>query len=147
MDITNILQHGASAIKQSSDPAISGLGTDQLTSALGNLFEGADGHLDFGPLLAKMQAGGMGNIVTSWLGHGEKEPISLEAIPDLIGSDKVMGFASQLGLSEQSAKSAIAEALPVMVEKAGHGGSIVENIVEKAGEGLKGVKDAIGKLF
>ncbi|HWQ25816.1 MAG TPA: YidB family protein [Chlorobaculum sp.] len=147
MDITNILQLGASAIKQSGDPAISGLGTDQLTSALGNLFKGEDGHLDFGSLIAKMQAGGMGDIVTSWLGHGEKVPISPEAITNLIGADKVTAFASQLGLSDQNAKSAIADALPVMVEKAAPSGSIVENLVEKAGEGLKGVKDAIGKLF
>jgi uncharacterized protein YidB (DUF937 family) len=146
MDITNILQLGASAIKQSSDPAISGLGTDQLTSALGNLFGGAEGKLDFGPLLAKMQAGGLGNTVTSWIGNGEKAAISPGSVMEMIGADKVKGFASQLGLSEQSAESAIAAALPAMVEKAGTDGSMIGNPVEKAG-GLKGMSDIAGKLF
>jgi uncharacterized protein YidB (DUF937 family) len=146
MDITNILQLGASAIQQNGDQETKSLGTDQLTSALGNLFGSTEGKIDFGSLLAKMQAGGLGNIVTSWLGNGEKAAISPDAVTEMIGADKVTAFASQLGISGQSATSAIANALPAMIEKAGASGSMMGNLAEKSG-GLDGMKDIAGKLF
>jgi uncharacterized protein YidB (DUF937 family) len=146
MDTSTILQLGASAIQQNGDPATKHLGTDQLTSALGSLLGSAEGKLDFGALLAKMQAGGLGNVVTSWLGNGEKEAVSPDAIVEMIGSEKVVDFASQLGLPEQSAKAAIADALPAMVEKAAPDIPGIGNLVESAG-GLKGVADVAKKLF
>ena len=122
MDFTKLLQLGASVIQQNSDQATTGLGADQLASALGNLLGGAGGNPDFGQLLSKMQAGGLGNIVASWLGNGANAAVSPDALTALLGSDKIQAFASQLGLSEQSAKTAIADALPEMVDKASPAG-------------------------
>lgn len=146
MDISGILQLGATAIRQNGDQETKNLGTDQLTSALGSVFGSEGGKLDFGALLAKMQAGGLGNVVTSWLGNGEKAAVSPDAIMEMIGAEKVNAFASQLGLPEQSAKNAIAVALPAMVEKASPDLSGIGNLAENAG-GLKGVADAARKLF
>ena len=64
----------------------------------------------------------------------------------MLGSDKVKEFASQLGLSEESAKTALADALPEMIQNAHPEGSILENLIDKAG-GLKGLADIAGKLF
>ncbi len=80
MDFTKLLQLGASVIQQNSDQSTTGLGTDQLASALGNLLGGAGGNPDLGALLSKMQAGGLGNIVASWLGKGENAAVSPDAL-------------------------------------------------------------------
>jgi uncharacterized protein YidB (DUF937 family) len=146
MDFTKILQLGASVIQQNSDQATTGLGADQIKSALGDLLGGAGGNLDFGALLSKMQAGGLGNIAASWLGKGANEKVSPDAVTQLLGSDKVQAFASKLGLSEQSAKTAIADALPEMVDKASPDGSLLENIAGNIG-GMAGLSDFVGKLF
>jgi uncharacterized protein YidB (DUF937 family) len=146
MDFTKLLQLGASVIQQNSDQSTTGLGTDQLASALGNLLGGAGGNLDLGALLSKMQSGGLGNIAASWLGNCENAGISPEAVTRLLGSDKVKAFASQLGLSEQSAKTAIADALPEMVDKASPNGSLIESLVGNIG-GMAGLTDIVGKLF
>ncbi|MCX6177807.1 MAG: YidB family protein [Chlorobiales bacterium] len=146
MDIAKILQLGASLIQQNSDEATTNLGTDELKSAISNLFGGEEGKLDFGSLLSKMHAGGLGHSAASWLGTGENAAISPDTITELLGSDKIKAFASQLGLSEESAKSAIADALPEMVHKASPEGSLIENLFEKAG-GIKGLTDIASKFF
>ncbi|NTV06557.1 MAG: DUF937 domain-containing protein [Chlorobiaceae bacterium] len=146
MDFTKLLQLGASVIQQNSDQSTTGLGTDQLASALGNLFGGAGGNPDFGQLLSKMQAGGLGDIVSSWLGKGTNAAVSPDALTALLGSDKIQAFASQLGLSEQSAKTAIADALPEMVDKASPDGSLLENIAGNIG-GMAGLTDFVGKFI
>jgi uncharacterized protein YidB (DUF937 family) len=105
MDFAQLLQQGASIIQQNGDQATSGLGTDQLTSALSTLFGQTGGTADFGSLLSKMQAGGLGDTLAPWLGKGEKLPLSPDSVTALFGSDKLQAFASQLGLSEQSAKN------------------------------------------
>lgn len=146
MDITRLLQLGASVIRNNSDRSTTNIGTDELASALGSLFGGAGGKLDFGSLLTKMQAGGLGSVAASWLGNGANAQLSPDAVVNLLGVDKIKVFASQLGLSEQSAKTAIADALPEMVDKASPGGSLIENLFENAG-GLKGLTDIAGKFF
>jgi uncharacterized protein YidB (DUF937 family) len=146
MDIRKLLELGASVIQQNSDKATTGIATDKLTSALAGILGGAGGNLDLGSLLSKMQAGGLGNIASSWLGKGANAPVSPDAVTDLLGADKVKAFASQLGLSEQSAKTAIADALPEMVDKASPDGSLLEGLVGNIG-GMKGLTDIVGKLF
>ena len=146
MDINTLLQLGASVIKQNKDQETTELGTNELTSALGTLLGGAEGKLDLGSLLSKMQAGGLANIVASWLGNGENAAISPDKINELLGVEKINAFASQLGLSEQSAKTAIADALPEMVDKASPEGSIIENFIGNA-VNLKGLTDIASKFF
>ena len=64
-----------------------------------------------------------------------------------LGADKVSEFASSLGLSEESAKGALADALPNVVDKATEGGdSIVEDMLAQVG-GVDGAMGMIGKMF
>lgn len=146
MNIEELLNLGASVIRSNSDDATTSLDPDQLSSALGNLFGGTDGKLDFGTLLGKMKESGLDDIVTSWLGNGKNASISGETIKNLLGSDKVADFASMLGLSESSAEAAIADALPEMVDKASPEGSLLENIIDNAG-GLDGLLGIARKFF
>ena len=149
MDLTDLLKMGASAIQGNSDDATTGLDTDAITGALGNLLGGgADGGLDLSSIVSSMtNGGGLTDIVGSWLGNGENMPISMDSITDLLGADKISEFASSLGLSEDSAKGALADMLPNVIDKATSGeGSIVEDMLAQVG-GAEGAMGMIGKMF
>ena len=149
MELTDLLKMGASAIQGNSDDATTGLSTDAITGALGKLLGGGtDGGLDLSSLVSGLSSNGLGGIVSSWLGSGENQPISADSITDLLGADKVSEFASSLGLSEDSAKNALADALPTVVDKATEGGegSMVEDMLSKVG-GAEGAMDMLGKMF
>ncbi len=148
MDLTDLLKMGASAIQGNSDEATTGLDSDMLTSALGSLLGGgSDGGIDLSNIMSGLSENGLGGIVASWLGNGENEPISMDAITDLLGADKVSEFASSLGLSEESAKGALADALPNVIDKATEGeGSIVDDMLAQVG-GVDGAMNMLGKMF
>jgi len=147
MDFTELLKMGASAIQGNSDEATTELDTDSITSALGNLLGGSEGGLDLSNIVSKLSDNGLGSIIGSWLGSGENEPISMDAVTDLLGADKISEFASSLGLSEESAKGALADALPTVVDKATEGeGSLVEDMLAKVG-GVDGAMNMLGKMF
>jgi len=90
---------------------------------------------------------GLGEIVGSWLGNGENKSISADQITDLLGSDKISEFASQLGLSDESAKGALADALPQVVDQATSGeGTIMDEMLAQVG-GPQGAMDMLSKMF
>ncbi len=149
MDLMELLKMGASAIQGNSDDATTGLDTSSITDALGSLLGGgADGGIDLSSIVSSMtNGGGLTDIVGSWLGSGENMPISMDSITDLLGADKISEFASSLGLSEESAKGALADALPNVVDQATTGGgSIVEDMLAQVG-GAEGAMSMIGKMF
>lgn len=147
MELTELLKIGASMIQSNSDDATTGLDADDITSALSKLLGNGQGSLDLGALVGGLSQNGLGEIVGSWLGNGENKSISMDQITDLLGSDKVSEFASELGLSEESAKSALAESLPQVVDQATAGeGSIMDEMLAQVG-GPQGAMEMLGKMF
>jgi len=147
MELMDLLKMGASLIQGNSDDATTGLDTDALANALGGLIGNNEGGLDLGALVGGLSQNGLGEIVGSWLGNGENASISMDQITDLLGSDKVAEFASNLGLSEESAKAALADALPQVVDQATAGeGGIMDEMLAQVG-GPSGAMDMLGKMF
>ena len=148
MDLTDLLKMGASAIQGNSDDATTGLDTSSITDALGSLLGGgSDGGIDLSSMMSGLSENGLGSIVSSWLGSGENESISMDSITDLLGADKVSEFASSLGLSEDSAKGALADMLPNVIDQATSGeGSIIDDMLAHVG-GADGAMNMLGKMF
>jgi uncharacterized protein YidB (DUF937 family) len=148
MDLTDLLRMGASAIQNNNDDATTGLDTDALTGALGSLLGGgSDGGIDLSNIMSGLSENGLGSVVGSWLGNGENEAISPDAISDLLGSEKVSEFASSLGLSEESATGALADMLPNVIDQATSGeGSIIDTMLDQVG-GAEGAMNMISKMF
>ncbi len=147
MELTDLLQMGASLIQGNSDDATTGLDTDTLSNALGGLLGNSEGGLDLGALVGGLSQNGLGEIVGSWLGNGENVSISPDQITELLGSDKISEFASNLGLSLESAKGALADALPQVVDQATSGeGGMLDEMLANVG-GAKGAMDMLGKMF
>ena len=148
MDLTELLKMGADAIQGNSDDATTGLDSNAITDALGSLLGGGtDGGIDLSNIMSGLSENGLGSIVGSWLGTGENESISMDSITDLLGADKVSEFASSLGLSEDSAKGALSDMLPDVIDKATSGeGSIIDNMLAQVG-GTEGAMNMLGKMF
>jgi len=143
MDMNQILKLGAQAFMNSKGSGNTGSNLDlgTLTSALSGL-SGGKGGLDISSLIGGMQGGGMSDMLQSWLGDGNNQAISGNQVNNLLGSDKISAFASQLGLSEKEAIGGLQDAMPEMVDKASSGGSLLDSI-----GGISGAIGLAGKLF
>ena len=147
MELMDLLKMGASMIEGNSDDATTGLDVGDITNALSGMLGNSEGGLDLGALVGGLSQNGLGEIVGSWLGNGENASISMDQITDLLGSDKVSEFASTLGLSEESAKGALADVLPQVVDQATSGeGTVMDEMLAQVG-GSKGAMDMLGKMF
>jgi len=147
MDLMDLLKVGGSLIQGNSDDATTGLDIEDIANALNGLVGNGQGGLNLGALVGGLSQNGLGEIVGSWLGNGENKSISVDQITDLLGSDKISEFASQLGLSEESAKGALVDALPQVVDQATSGeGTIMDEMLAQVG-GPQGAMDMLGKMF
>ncbi len=144
MDFNELFRMGAELIQGNSDDATTGLDLDDIANALNGLITNSEGGLDLASLVSGLSQNGLGEIVGSWLGNGENKAIGLEQILDLLGAEKVSQFASQLGLSEESAKQALADALPQVVDRATGGeNSIVDQMLGGGSDPM----EMLGKMF
>ncbi|WP_309496202.1 YidB family protein [Sulfurovum sp.] len=147
MEISDLLKMGASLIQGNSDDATTGLNVDDIAKALDGLVGNGQGGVNLVTFVSGLSENGLGAIVGSWLGQGENKSISTDDITKLLGSDKVSEFASSLGLSEDSAQSALADVIPQVVDKATSGeGGIMDEMLAQVG-GPQGAMDMLGKMF
>ncbi len=137
MDLSSLMQMGVGMLQDKGISADS----DTMSSALNQLIGDGD-SMDIGSLVSSFTEGGLGDIVGSWLGGGDNAAVSPNALMDMLGSDKIAAFASQLGISEDSALDSLSGALPQMVDNASAEGSILDSI-----GGADGAMKMIGKMF
>lgn len=107
----------------------------QLGGALGGATGGAGGQPDImqivqslitqngglDGLLSKLKQGGLGDIVQSWLGNGQKQPVSAEQITQALGHPQIAAVAKQFGIDPQQVSGMVAEQLPGLVQKLSSG--------------------------
>ncbi len=147
MDMMDLLKMGASLIQNNSDEATTGIDTDKIVGALGSILGSGESGLDLSSLVSNLSNGNLGEVVSSWIGDGENAPIDTNQVEELLGSDKVEEFAKQLGVSVDSAKQALSDVLPNLVDKATSGeDNLVADLLDKVG-GLDGALDLASKFF
>jgi uncharacterized protein YidB (DUF937 family) len=91
-----------------------------------------------GSVLGALQSGGLGDVVSSWVGTGANKSISPDQLQKALGSERVQQFAKQAGVSGKEASSALAAMLPGLVDKLSPDGKMPD------ASGLDGM---IGKLL
>jgi uncharacterized protein YidB (DUF937 family) len=80
--------------------------------------EGAGGLLGgLGGLVDKLQKGGLGDVVNSWVGHGQNQPVSTNQLGPALGPDIIKTLAQRSGLSEEELIRQLSQALPGLVDK------------------------------
>ena len=89
----------------------------QLMQAASSLL-GNDGQLGgLQGLIEKFQQGGLGDVVSSWVGKGENLPISAEQLSGVLGNDTLQGLASQFGVNTNDLAGQLSSVLPGIVDK------------------------------
>jgi uncharacterized protein YidB (DUF937 family) len=147
MEIAALLKMGASLIQSNSDDSTTGLDVEEIAKALDTLVGDGHGGVNLVPFVSGLAQNGLGAIVGSWLGQGENRSISSEEITTLLGAQKVSSFASDLGLSQESAQAALAEVIPKVVDRATSGeGGIMDEMLSQVG-GPQGAMEMLGKMF
>ena len=92
------------------------LGTVISMLANGQQSQGA-GVGGLGDLIGRFTQGGMGDVISSWIGHGQNMPISGDQLSKVLGSDVLGKIASQLGLTQGDAAHQLAQVLPEAVDR------------------------------
>jgi uncharacterized protein YidB (DUF937 family) len=79
---------------------------------------------DLQGLIAKLEAGGLGAQVRSWLGDGRKLPVSPEQLRAALGNEQVRHLAERFGLPVDDLLKLLSEHLPGAVSAASEGGAL-----------------------
>jgi uncharacterized protein YidB (DUF937 family) len=69
-----------------------------------------------GGILSKFQGAGLGDVVGSWIGTGQNQPISPEMIHQVLGSQVMQELAAKIGLPLDQVSALVAEHLPQVVD-------------------------------
>ena len=79
---------------------------------------------DLQGLAARLQQGGLGDQVKSWLGNGANLPVRPEQLQAALGSEQLQQLAGHFGLPVDSVTKLLAEHLPTIVDQASPDGSL-----------------------
>jgi uncharacterized protein YidB (DUF937 family) len=104
-------------------------------------------------LIQKFQQNGAGDIVSSWIGKGENQPISADMLQNVLGSDVVSGIAQKAGVSPDQASGLLAQVMPHVIDHATPDGEVpaggqldASNVLSSLG-GASGLASLAGSLF
>lgn len=87
-------------------------------------------------LVSRFQEGGLGEVVSSWVGTGQNLPINAGQLQSVLGSDLVGQLAGKLGVSPEAAGGQLAELLPGVVDKLTPGGQMPQGDLMSSGMDL-----------
>jgi uncharacterized protein YidB (DUF937 family) len=68
-------------------------------------------------LVQSFHQNGLGGLVNSWISTGQNQSVSGDQLQSVLGNEQVQQFAAKLGFSPDTAKSKLAEFLPMIVDK------------------------------
>jgi uncharacterized protein YidB (DUF937 family) len=77
--------------------------------------EAQDGRSGLDGLIDRFQRGGLGDVMESWIGHGENRPVAPDRLADALGSDTVNALQQRTGLNRDDLLSQLAQALPQVI--------------------------------
>jgi uncharacterized protein YidB (DUF937 family) len=70
-----------------------------------------------GGLLGQFQKTGLGDVIGSWIGPGQNQPIAPNQLGSALGPAVLTSLAQRTGLSEQDLLSHLSQVLPDVVDK------------------------------
>ena len=75
-------------------------------------------------LIERLNSGGLGEQVRSWLGNGANLPVSTDQVREALGDEHVQEIARQFGFSTDRVLDYLSDYLPEAVDKASPNGTI-----------------------
>lgn len=115
----------------------------QLLQAVAGMLsnDGAQGGL--GGLTQKFQQAGLGDMVRSWIGSGQNQPVSGDQLSHVLGPDAITSLAEKLGVSPGAAADQLSSVLPGLIDQLTPNGQAPEGGLGNSGD-LMGV---LGRLL
>lgn len=104
-----------------------GLDISKLTALLGPLLQQLQAGGGLQDILGKLQAGGLGGQVNSWVGDGANEAVDPQQLGEVLGQGQVDELAQQSGMSPAEVQNGLSEILPGLVNQLSPGGSLPTN--------------------
>ena len=101
-----------------------GMDLGQLQSMAGPLMEMVNQNGGLEGILAKLQSGGLGDLVSSWLGQGANAPVSPDQLSQALGADNVAQMASEAGVSPEQVSADLSTMLPGLVDQLSPNGEL-----------------------
>ncbi|HPW09462.1 MAG TPA: YidB family protein [Burkholderiaceae bacterium] len=110
---------------QSSATAQGGLGSiismvannPQLLQAITGMLSNEGGQGGLGGLMAKFQQAGMGDVIGSWVGTGENQPVSGDQLTQVLGADAISGMAQKMGVNSGDLAGQLSQMLPGLIDQ------------------------------
>jgi uncharacterized protein YidB (DUF937 family) len=65
----------------------------------------------------KLQKGGLGNLINSWVGPDQNQPVSPHQLGPALGPDIIKTLAQRSGLPEEELIRQLSQVLPGLVDK------------------------------
>lgn len=87
----------------------------QLLQVVTGMLSNDGGHGGLGGLIAKFQQAGMGDVVGSWIGHGDNQAVSADQITEVLGSGTLADIAQKMGISPGDAADQLSSILPGLI--------------------------------
>ncbi len=78
-------------------------------------------------LVETFKSKGLGDIVSSWIGTGQNQPVSGEQIQQVLGGEQIEQIAEKTGTSKEEVAAKLAALLPAIIDKLTPGGTIPED--------------------
>jgi uncharacterized protein YidB (DUF937 family) len=111
----------------------------QLVQVLTGLLANEGAHGGLGGLMAKFQQAGLGDVIGSWIGSGQNQPIAPDQLTQVLGSDTLSDIAAQLGMPSGAVAGQLSQVLPGLIDQlTPHG--------QAPAEGLGNNEDLFGML-
>lgn len=70
-----------------------------------------------GGLLEKFQQSGQGNVINSWIGNGQNQPIQPGQLGQVLGQDTLNNLAQKAGINSNDLLGQLAQHLPEIINK------------------------------
>ena len=106
----------------------------QMLQAITGMLSNDGGHGGLGGLMAKFQQAGLGDVVSSWVGHGQNQPVSGDQLTNVLGEDTMAGLAEKLGISPGDAAGQLSNVLPGLIDKLTPNGAAPSGGLGNAGD-------------
>ena len=106
----------------------------QLLQAVTSMLSNDGEHGGLGGLIQKFQQAGLGNVLGSWVGSGQNQPISGDQLSNVLGPDAITGLAEKLGVSPDAAAGQLSNILPELIDRLTPSGVAPESGLGNSGD-------------
>jgi uncharacterized protein YidB (DUF937 family) len=83
-------------------------------------------------LIGQLQAGGLADVVASWVGGGKPLPVSGEQLQQALGGDTLAQLAGRFGGDTQAVSNGLADLLPSIVGQLSSSGQMPKQVGDVA---------------